>query len=97
MNKLDHDIIRDKDIMTKVADQAYAGKLYGTLCNMRWRKEGSHKLWSVSWRQAGGIVADLRDKSECYMDFYCSGGEGVQDSEILKDFGKLGWEPIPWD
>tara|TARA_Y100000590_G_scaffold239882_1_gene269757 strand:- start:10029 stop:10349 length:321 start_codon:yes stop_codon:yes gene_type:complete len=97
MNKLDHDIVRDKIIMTKVARQDYAVKLYGTLCNMRWQKDGSRKLWSVSWRSAGGIVAGLRDNNENYLDFYCSGVEDEQDPEVLKDLKKIGWNPIPWE
>ena len=40
MNKLNHDIVKDKIMMTKVVRQDYAVKLYGTLCNMRWKKDG---------------------------------------------------------
>jgi hypothetical protein len=96
MNKLNHDIVKDKIMMTKVVRQDYAVKLYGTLCNMRWKKDGSSKLWSTSWRSAGGIVADLRNNNECYVDFYCSGNEHKEDPEVLNDLEKIGWLPVPW-
>jgi hypothetical protein len=40
------------------------------------RQDPDKDLWSASWRGAGGIVADLRNKGEDYMDYYCSGMRG---------------------
>jgi hypothetical protein len=34
------------------------------------------EYWTASWRAAGGIVAELRNKGEDYMDYYCSGMKG---------------------
>ncbi len=48
-------------------------------------------IYSCSWRYAGGMIADLRGLGEDYMDFYCSGGEGLVDPEIEEDLYKLGW------
>lgn len=56
---------------------------------------------SYSWRAAGRIISDIRNThygaSEDYMDFYCSGGEGVVDSVVEECFKRMGWEPYPWD
>lgn len=46
-----------------------------------------------TWRYAGGLVANLRNKNEDYLDFYCSGGEGTVAPEIRKALESLGWEP----
>lgn len=74
----------------------YSQNLYAAWCNMQWAKKsvwtnkagelgplGIHEgdLWSASWRAAGGIVANLRNKGGDYMDYYCSGirNDGYQD------------------
>jgi hypothetical protein len=49
--------------------------------------------YSCSWRYAGGLVADLREQGEDYLDFYCSGGEGRVASDVREALAKLGWEP----
>jgi hypothetical protein len=41
------------------------------------RQDPDKDLWSASWRGAGGIVANLRNKGEDYMDYYCSGMGGL--------------------
>jgi len=52
--------------------------------------------WSCSWRSAGGIIADIRNlhyhTNECYMDFYCSGGEGKVTDLVRDCFDKMGWK-----
>jgi len=52
--------------------------------------------YSCTWRYAGGLVAELREKGESYLDFYCGGKEGYVDTEIEEDLKRLGWEPYPW-
>ena len=83
-------------------DRSYAKKLYAALCNNRWQKQDvmpllADQYWSVSWRTAGAVVADLRNKDEGYLDFYCSGNEGVVDPEIEYDLGRLDWKVVPWE
>jgi len=51
-------------------------------------------LYSCSWRYAGGIIAEIRNQGEDYMDFFCSSGEGIIDLEFAKDMKQLGWIPI---
>ena len=60
----------------KVSD-SYAQNLYAAMCNMQFQKLDvmpilKNQRWSCSWRHAGGIVADMREKGD-YIDWYCSG------------------------
>jgi len=79
-------------------DEDLAIDLYRALCNMRWQSIKDPKnIYSCSWRFAGGLVADLRDQGENYMDFYCSGNEGFVSNKIAKILKDLGWQPLPWE
>lgn len=79
------------------ADEAFARQLYGALCNMRWRRKGSDaEPVSMSWRYAGGVVSHLACKGGCYLDYYCSGSEGVVTQPVREALADLGWEPVPW-
>jgi len=65
----------------------YAQNLYAAWCNMQWCKREmwpvlSERYWSASWRGAGGIIADLRNKGEDYMDYYCSGMGGFATYDL---------------
>lgn len=79
----------------------YAQTVYAALCNMRWQPQDvwpvlKDEYWTCSWRYAGGTVAELRNCNENYMDYYCSGGEGIVTDEIREDFAKIGWHPSEW-
>ena len=108
-----NDIVASGWMREKCADEVYAQNLYAAFCNMRWIVSNSYEIlkdeyWSCSWRSAGGLIADIRNNGEDYMDWYCSGmgafegphegyvGEGVVTVEIKEDLGKLGWIPYPW-
>ncbi len=114
---LEEDIKNDAIIMAKLQNATYAQNVYAALCNMRWQPQEvwsvlKDEYWSCSWRSAGGILADLRNCNEDYMDYYCSGiiGEDLAESdsrfgyvpegevtdEVLADFARLGWIPFPW-
>ena len=58
-------------------DDAYAQNFYAALCNQSWRENNAWEIlrdhtWSVSWRTAGAIVADIRGEGD-YLDWYCTG------------------------
>lgn len=89
-----------------VKDDKKAQALYAAFCNRDWfpvetvikpGMEGD----GFSWRGAGGMVADLRNKGEDYMDFYCSGcgdegvPEGTITTEVEELMAGLGWKSIP--
>lgn len=78
-------------------DDAFANELYGALCNMRWRRRHADtEPVSMSWRYADGVVSHLACKGGCYLDYYCSGNEGVISARIRDALGALGWVPAPW-
>jgi hypothetical protein len=77
-------------------DDGFAHDLYGALCNMRWhRQDADTEPVSMSWRHAGGVVAHLACKGGCYLDYYCSGNEGVVPTRIREALGELGWVRAP--
>lgn len=117
--ELDEEIAATPEIVEKIKTRKeYAQNLYAAFCNMRWQKSETfpilrNDLWSVSWRSAGGIVAELRGEGD-YLDWYCSGMGGLSDyydndgilgyvpeacitEEILHDLKQLGWHPVPWE
>jgi hypothetical protein len=54
---------------------------------MQWCKRDTwpilaEEYWSASWRGAGGIVADIRNKGEDYMNYYCSGMGGLATYDL---------------
>lgn len=115
---LEADIMNCPKLVAKVkASERYAQNLYAAMCNMQWQRTETfpilkNDLWSVTWRSAGGIVADLRGEGD-YLNWYCSGiyggdwGDGdvtpgfvpeaTVTEEIREDLNKLGWHPVPWE
>jgi hypothetical protein len=108
MKKYDllEDIRNSREIMAKIRakDKRYAQNLYAAWCNMQWcprdiipaLRQGNEDLWHCTWRTAGGIVADLRNKGEDYMDYYCSGMRGGLSYDSNEDddyFEKTGYVP----
>jgi hypothetical protein len=83
------------DAQAFLADHAAAVRLYRALCNQAWAGPDGRVL-TVSWRTAGGIVADARGKGQDYLDFYCSGGEGEVASDVQFLLDVLGWSPCPY-
>jgi hypothetical protein len=77
-------------------DEGFAQELYAALCNMRWQRDGMDAPVSMSWRSAGGVVADLVGRGGDYLDFYCSGNEGKVSLRVRGLLGEQGWTPVPW-
>jgi hypothetical protein len=85
-NNMEYDLLTTDWILEKVrASESYAQNLYAAMCNNGFIKlevipvlKGEE--WSCSWRYAGGIIADMRQKGD-YIDWYCSGirNDGYQD------------------
>lgn len=68
----------------------YSKNLYSALCNNIF-ENNKNEEFSCSWRHAGGIVADLNEEGD-YIDWYCSGKEGIINEEISSDLEKIGWK-----
>ena len=99
---LAEDLFNDPETRVKVKDKAYAHKLYAALCNTDWQPSDimdilREQTWSASWRCVGGIIADLRNEREDYLNWYCSGLEGYVHPDIAEDLARLGWVCIHKD
>jgi hypothetical protein len=76
------DLLASELIVAKVRESnIYAQNLYAAMCNNEFQRLDVMDIlrdqrWSCSWRSAGGIVAEMRDCNEDYMDYYCSGIRG---------------------
>jgi hypothetical protein len=74
------------------SDDALADELYCALCNADWVHDDGTE-WSGSWRYSAGVVAELRELGECYLDFYCSPtqAEGTISERVATAMAGLGW------
>ena len=83
-NNMEYDLRSSKELCDKVKESDnYAQNLYAAMCNMDWQsrefwQELKGETWHCSWRHAGGIIADMREKGD-YIEWYCS-GIGSQDT-----------------
>lgn len=87
-NNLEYDLRSTDWILEKVrVSESYAQNLYAALCNNDFQKRDvmpilKDEIWTCTWRQAGGIIADMRQTGD-YIDWYCSGSRGnVTESEF---------------
>lgn len=106
---LESDMRNDLFLISLLRDREVAFCFYNALCNVTWQKiadldkedliveklKGNTRIWSCSWRYAGGIISDIRNKEynkrEDYLSYYCSGHEGTV-TELVEDcFKRLGW------
>lgn len=83
---LAQELINSQQIREKCQQVQYAQNLYAALCNNLWQPREvwpilTNQQWSISWRGAGGLVADIRNqipfvdgaRTEDYLVWYCSG------------------------
>lgn len=105
-NNLEHDLRTTEWIVNKIrGDRKYAQHIYAALCNNQFFKlsedeptrvleilKDDHQMWSCSWRYAGEILSNIVGHGD-YMDWYCSGSEGMITNEVKEDLQKLNWFP----
>jgi hypothetical protein len=107
-DNLEYDLRSTAWICDKVkASDVYAQNLYAAMCNNQFQKRDvmpilKDEYWSCSWRYAGGVIADMRERGD-YIDWYCSGigteetgfvPESCATIEIIDDLRRLGWNII---
>ena len=85
-DNMEYDLRTSELIIEKCKDNIYAQHLYAAMCNNEFTKNDvwpilTEKKWSCSWRHAGGVIADMKEKGD-YIDWYCS---GIRDNKILDD------------
>lgn len=75
----------ENDIKT---DDDFCKRLWSSLANVNWiHGENEH---GYSFRSAGDVIASIRGDGH-YMDWYCSGPDGVVDGYIAETMFKNGW------
>ena len=98
-DNLEYDLRSTPWICDKVkASVDYAKMLYAALCNNEFQKLDvmpilTDQRWSCSWRHAGGVIADMLETGD-YIDWYCSGNEGLVDDQIQSDLKILKWRVV---
>jgi len=92
--ELEKSLLSSEELKEAVADEGFAKRLYGALCNQDWYHPEFGEQ-SLSWRAAGRIVALIRNRGEDYMDFYGSGNEGTSDDKVREYMEKIGWSDRP--
>jgi hypothetical protein len=89
-DNMEYDLRSTKWICDKVkTSDTYAQNLYAAMCNMQFQQQEVWQVlkdqrWSCSWRHAGGIVADMREKGD-YIDWYCSGIAGGDEPDVYTE------------
>ena len=72
----------------------FENEVYRALCNMRWKRVKDRAIVSWSWRGAGSLVSELVGRGD-YMDYYCSGNEGVVSRRLERILRQKGWVRCP--
>ena len=101
---LELDVKRTDWMVDKIRrNDIYAQNFYAALCNNSYQPRDVWGIlknihWECSWRYASEMVADIRDFSDDYMTYYCSGGthqgyveESYVTPEIETDINHIGW------
>lgn len=79
-----------------LSDDEIATEMWCALANMMWVNDDYEGVEvSYSFRSAGGLIAEIRDKGD-YMDWYCCGPYGVVSDRIEQALAKDGWRPKPY-
>ena len=73
-------------------DNAVATEMWCAISNMDWQHTNGDTA-GYSFRAAGDLVAAIRGSGN-YMDWYCSGPDGVVSDRIADAMAKEGWKPI---
>lgn len=88
--------LKNSNIIKLLKDETFANKFYGALCNTEiYSLKTGDPLGGYSWRAAGALIAELRNKGENYLDYYCNGMEGQNLDEVNLYLEKVGYMVKP--
>ncbi|AVX04344.1 hypothetical protein MXMO3_01819 [Maritalea myrionectae] len=69
-------------------DDEFCTRLWSSLTNIEWLS--GEKIVSYSFREAGGLIAGIREDGS-YIDWYCSGPAASVDDHIAETLKQHGW------
>ena len=98
-NKLHFEEIIQKMVLEHIDSREHKQDIYKALCNMQWQNITNNKIYSCTWRYAGGLIAEAEGNFErmAYCDYYCSGGEGYVEDWVEEYLIQYGWKPLPYE
>jgi hypothetical protein len=69
----------------------FGKELWSALANVEWHHPDEPKPYGLTFRAAGGWVADMVGLDTDYMDFYCESPYAQVSPEIEEAMKNLGW------
>ena len=72
------------------SSKEFCVEMWSALANIQWYYKDNKEDQGFTFRQAGGVIAEIRGEG-CYMDWYCSGPDGVVSENIAERMAKHGW------
>lgn len=94
---LEKSLRTDPEYLSLLKNEVFACAAYQSFCNEVYINEHRERF-SCSWRYAGGLIAELRDEGEDYIDYYMDfvKGELFDQTEQHKNtiqqiYNRLGW------
>lgn len=95
-DSLDHDKFKDliKNYTYLFEDVNFCKDFYSSMTNncFLYFNKKQKKVYNIpgfSFRGCGSFIANIRNKGETYLDFYCCANEGVLKNNIQEIFKKL--------
>jgi hypothetical protein len=93
----------DTEFLALLKDEIFACAAYQSFCNEVYINDDRQRF-SCSWRYAGGLIAELRNEGEDYIDYYMDfvKGELFDQTDPYKNtiqqiYNRLGWRLLTVD
>lgn len=87
-------VVQDDDGAIEVASAFYDVAWVALDSTATTYSEAWEEGFSVSWRGAGGLVADLRGRGESYLDFCWDAESGVVSERVERLMRSVGLRPV---
>ena len=92
-SSLPGDLCASQLVAAYAQDFSNATRLYDTLCDTVW-ENGPTQFRFKNWRSVANLIAEIRDRTESFLDFTWSCMEGVVDEQSLDLLQSHGWELV---